>query len=305
MTTQYFLAATLSWIDPRTALPEVDVGGEPPATITKADVKSAKFCRFANLMELHLQTNGGGHVMDGSIAGDSGLFFANSFLNTTPVQVGRIGRKKEKTGGGLSFQQLVGCRTEAPEKIAQTIGGSIGRKIGGTNSTAEHLGKLVGRELGEWAQAFPPIWSEIEAFVTIGDPVATLMERYQSGKTRRDMALPTTGGPRAGVVKHSLFPSLSFYVSGLVASPDDAVVLGRVDPTTGYLRQGDGNRGSYDGVPRLRSWQGGGGWGSMNADGRGHYYGNPWSMTSPAGSLKQGLAGLMAAGSLNQTPVGY
>jgi hypothetical protein len=247
---RYLLATTLSWIDPRSGLPEVDKAGEPPTTISKDQVKGKKLYRFAHLLEIKLQFQNG-RVVDGEFTADSGLTVGTSFLGTAPAQVGNIGRKKLAEENALVFRQVVGCRTEAPEKI----GGTVGEVFGGL------LGRRIGREIAESVKAFPPIWTELEARV------------------------PKDGGePLIHLTIYSLFPSVSFYSAGVVASNGASTVLKRPNS-------------SYDGVPNLQKWEKSAGWGMLALRTKsGPQIGNPWGMTSPAG---------WGSGSINAVPVGY
>ena len=173
--------ATLSWIDPRTGLPEVDKMGEPGANINRALIVGQSAYRFSNFLNVTV-TSADGWIIDRRIEADSGMYRSPSFLRIQSAPVGNIGQYSLSMGSAAVFRQLVGCRTVSPETIGGTVGGIIGGPIG------ERLGK----EAAELMTAFPPIWTEIE------------MTIYADGNWTHQL------------IQHSIFPSVSFYAINAV-----------------------------------------------------------------------------------------
>lgn len=245
--------AALSWIDPKTGLPEVDEGGHPGQSVTRSKILGEKAYRFSNFLEAWIETDESGKKIVGSgIGSDSGMYRSPSFAGCSSVPIGKIGRYERVEGDVAIFRQVVGCRTASPEKIGTGggavvgLGGSVAIGIwvigtGGWGLVALGiggglLGGLTGKETAEAVTAFPPIWSEIE------------VEIRADGRT----------GER--LIAQSLFPSCTFYYR----SPE----------------AGDGVytvRGHYDAVPALGRWKDHG-WGDVASPRNGATSGNPWHM---------------------------
>ena len=182
-----FTVASLSWIDPM-RLPERGVietdRGAPGRTLTKSDAKESRVCRFSNVLEGVVAFEGD-RVTAKAFGPDSGLHMRPSFRGTMP-QSFPTRRQIIDLPDGVEFRQLVGCRTQAPELTAAEVGGvggllaRINRKLG---RAGEQLGKMIVR-LGP---IFPPIWTELSLIIKVD------------------------GTRSASVVRHSLFPSMSFY----------------------------------------------------------------------------------------------
>jgi hypothetical protein len=168
--------ATLSWIDPRTGLPEVDKAGDPGAKISRAVITGRMAYRFSNFLNVTV-TASEGQVISRRIEPDSGMYRSPSFLDIPSAPVGNLGKYSVSMGSAAVFRQVVGCRTVSPETIGGTVGGILGGPIG------ERLGK----EAAEYMSAFPPIWTEIEITV------------YADGNWTHQL------------VQHSIFPSVSYY----------------------------------------------------------------------------------------------
>ena len=168
--------ATLSWIDPRTGLPEVDKAGEPGAKINRALITGRSAYRFSSFLNVTV-TSIDGLIISRRIEADSGMYRSPSFLGIQSDPVGNIGQYSLSMGSAAVFRQLVGCRTVSPETIGGTVGGIIGGPIG----------QRLGKEAAEYVTAFPPIWTEIE------------MTIYADGNWTHQL------------IQHSIFPSVSFY----------------------------------------------------------------------------------------------
>jgi hypothetical protein len=277
--------ATFSWIDPKTGLPEVDKKGEPPAKIKRSDIMAGLLYRFSNFLEGEITVGPTGSIVRAAFTKDSDMYRGPSFAGLNSAPVGNIGRTVTTTTQAATFRQLVGCRTESPEKIGAgagavvgggvgvyagikagalvgSVGGPVGAFIGAV--TLGTVGYFAGREVAEFATAFPPIWTELE------------------------LTIAADGSVKGRVLSHSLFPSNSFYMiqgSRWDSSGDDD-----------YIRTGS----SYDGDQvRLKSWKDNG-WGASKGTGArsGPTSGNPWGKSDPSKVLGTGEVPF-------PTPAGY
>jgi hypothetical protein len=188
--------ATLSWIDLRSGLPEFD--WRPPPDQTNADqIRHAKICRFSNLLEVKAIVDTKDRAILSVTTNNSAMFMRPSFLGTRPAVVGSNRRfHREETGGRMTtvrISQVVGCRTRAPEKIANTLEKLV------SPPPLPNSGEEIVEALG---LVYPPIWTELAITIT---------------------ADARTG---ASLIGHSLFPSMSYYVDAdgsdryLKRSPD-------------------------------------------------------------------------------------
>lgn len=221
--------ATLSWIDPKSGLPEVDYAGEPGREIDKETVVGKEAYRFANFLNVTV-TAEKDKILSHCIEPDSGMYRRPSWLNIESHPVGQIGQYSVSLGRSVVFRQLVGCRTVAPEKVGEAVGFLLGCR----------LGRRLGRQWAASVLTFPPIWTEIE------------------------MTVNADGTWSQQLVRHSLFPSVSFYV---------------INAKSEFTRTG----ASYDGVPSLKIWQTRG-WGAVMPSTGGPTAGNPWGLTAPTAS---------------------
>lgn len=92
----------------------------------------------------------------------------------------------------MTFRQLVGCRTQSPERIAEGVGGVAGAAEGSSFGIWGVVGgwlggRRIGREVIEEFMVFPPIWSELS------------------------LTIHADGSSDQQLDRHSLFPSLCFY----------------------------------------------------------------------------------------------
>jgi hypothetical protein len=235
--------ATMSWIDPRTGLPEVDDGSDPGATSTRAVVVGRKAYRFSNLLEAWVR------VADGVIIGHgftstSDMYRSPSFLRIPSQPIGIV-RKIELIANGVRFRQLVGCRTQSPEVIGRGVGAGVGAGVGSIlgplgAAAGGYVGEKVGEKAAGKAKGFPPIWTELE------------------------LTLWSDGTGDAKLIRHSLFPSLSYYTQQTLLPP------GPYLSSTGQADNYNRVEGSYDGMPHYLDWLDKG-WGG----------GNPWNYPKP------------------------
>lgn len=265
----FAITASFSWINPKTGLPEVDKGGEPGSVIGLDEVFAGKKYRFSNYLEAVVDIDDQHGIINAAFGEKSGMYRGPSFLRLDSAPVGAIGRSVSRTQQEAVFRQLVGCRTESPEKIGSGVGTAVGVGAGVAGVAAgAKLGVLAGawagpagmfigavaigtvgyfggREVAEFASAFPPIWTELE------------------------LVVKADGSVRSALVSHSLFPSNTFYCG----EPRRALAA----PARTLRQQGL----SYDGDGvRLKDWKARG-WGMSSARRSGATAGNPWGMADP------------------------
>ena len=274
---------SFSWISPKTGLPEVDKGGEPGERIDAAEIALGKKYRFSNFLEVVVDIDDRNGITRGAFTSRSGMYRGPSFLGLSSAPVGKVGRSMSLTRQSASFRQLVGCRTESPEKIGATVGagvaggaavlagvklgalaggwaGPVGMFVGAVALGA--VGYFTGREVAELATAFPPIWTELE------------------------LTVMADGSVKPALLSYSLFPSNTFYK---IESPHALA-----DPAKRYRQVGP----SYDGDGvRLKRWKGDG-WGLSSNVRDGPTAGNPWGMKDPGPEL--GSASVQ-----REVPTGY
>ena len=173
MQTYTYAIATLSWIDPRTGLPEVDEGGDPGDAIVRTSIMANKGYRFANFLEatVNLVNIGTGPRAMGHVGytSDCGIYRAPSFLDfpsyAYPIKL----FEPTYTDEGIEFRQIVGARTQSAELAASK------------------LGPIPAGPIAQYLFPFPPIWSDLKLII-----------RYDGTYTGELSA-------------YSLFPSLTYY----------------------------------------------------------------------------------------------
>ena len=236
-----YSAAALSWIDPAAKLPEYDGANGPDDPLTAAGVIQTKNCRFAHLLVCQITLNDSGNIVGHSIVSPSGLHTRLSAFDTAPQRYAVRTDISKFNSQSATFVQTVGCRTQAPEVVGgragEEIGGAVGAGINpGLMSPGRKVGRVLGKLLTEKVLVFPPIWTTLAITIT------------------------SDGLCYGQVTAHSLFPSVSFYLT-------DRQTMSRQDQSVSFLWN---KIGGYDGVPNLDSWQQQG-WGK----------GNPWRVNHP------------------------
>jgi outer membrane lipoprotein SlyB len=194
-----YTAATCSWINPSTGLPENDhpVVERQKARSFLTGSMGFRFCNFADVF-VDWDTNRKSLVASG-FRSQSGVYRAPSFLRI-PSHAFRVQQTITRKANCVEFVQVAGARTVSAE-----VGGTAGGALGGAGLGAlvgtflpgigtlggAALGALVGTPTGEvvahQVMNFPPIWSKLK--IVISD----------------------NGQSSASVVQHSFFPSLTFY----------------------------------------------------------------------------------------------
>ncbi len=241
-TTYFRSIASMSWIDPRTGLPEVDEGGHPGDHPWRSTILGEKVYRFANFLEAFITMNDHGDVIGHGFSSttsrgkSNGMYRSPSFLHI-PSEPFDSKQSIHIGSEPVRFVQLVGCCTRSPEVIGKVVGSLVTPPI----LPIPIVGGYVGGKVAHAVKSFPPIWTELELCI------------YKDGTI--------TGA----VLKHSLFPSHSFYIQDFdfnsAMNPDVYSVFSR-----------------YDGMPNYQKWYDYG-WGPLKGGGAGPREGNPWDYT--------------------------
>jgi hypothetical protein len=185
ITTITFAAASCSWIDPATGLPEVDVNRVTWDSAERSFFVGNNGYRFCNFMEVSAQADFGARLIATPLfTADSKMYRGPSFARI-PSHAFSIQQEVFTESDAVRFTQVVGARTVSPEVIGGLVGGVAGA-IGGIFGGI--VGDRVGREVAHRAKGFPPIWSKIQIRI------------YYDGRME------------AQLLQHSLFPSLTYYI---------------------------------------------------------------------------------------------
>lgn len=231
-------AATVSWIDPATKLPEVDKVKPTDPIKTRSFLTGDQGFRFCNFIEAFVSYDTVARritASDFTLA--SKLYRAPSYLDI-PSHVFEKKTTKVSGADGVTFTQIVGARTESPEVIGGTVGGLMGGPILGP------ITRKVGEKVAHAVTGFPPIWSELR------------MKIFNDGRVQVDL------------LRYSLFPSLTFYKLRLDAAGKPTTNYDRFNVTLTDV--------FYDAVPNLDKWKEKG-WGPIKGTtATGPTEGNPW-----------------------------
>ena len=249
-----FAAATCSWIDPTTGLPEVDKVRVTTSTTTRSFLTGNSGYRFCNFLEVSVDADTSKRlIVTRAFTRSSVMYRGPSYLNI-PSHAFDIKQDIYDEPDAVRFTQVTGARTVSPEVLG-TGGGLVGGIIlGGVIGSAvpvvgTALGAIAGGAIGIFTGeiglrqfvAFPPIWSKVQIRV------------YKDGRTE------------AQLLQHSIFPSLTFFRQ-----------------VGGNFERADASSGSafYDATKekQLPDWQSHG-WGSLDSKSTsGPCSGNPWGL---------------------------
>lgn len=235
-------AATVSWIDPATGLPEVDNIRPIDPTTTRAFLTGDSGYRFCNFIDIWADYDTVGRSIIGhGFTAASKLYRAPSFAHI-PSHVFPVRQNIEVGREPITFTQIVGARTESPEVIGGAVGGVVGGAAGGP--IGGEVGHRIGRRAARAIKGFPPIWSELR------------LQLFNDGRTEIDL------------LRHSYFPSLTFYKVRLGASGTQTSDYDRANVTSGAQ--------FYDAIQNLEHWKRNG-WDPLCGGGApGPTDGNPW-----------------------------
>jgi hypothetical protein len=129
--TIYRSIASMSWINPITGLPEVDVGGDPGDHPWRNTILGEKVYRFAHLLEAYINVDsndkivGQGFSSSTSNGKGNGMYRSPSYMKI-PSQSLTSKNSIHPGGDFVRFVQLVGCSTKSPETIGTVAGGALG-----------------------------------------------------------------------------------------------------------------------------------------------------------------------------------
>jgi hypothetical protein len=249
--------ASLSWIDPRlydeSSLPEVDHNGDPGDVVDRSLIIGAKAYRFANFLEASITVDGD-DIIQGSFTPASTMYSNRSYRGIMP-QMFEQQSEVIPLGDAARFRQTVGCKTISPETIGaltsvRTIFGALGVPRGwegafGTSGAANAAAD-AGWAAAEQIRVFPPIHTQLE------------------------ITLYNDGSFSGQLLRHSLFPSLSFYTQ-FYSLEALRVNVARFQKVSGY-----------DARSSLDEWRKRG-WGPIlpSAASSGPVAGNPWRIVDP------------------------
>lgn len=177
-----YSVAALSWIDPRSHLPVTDGLGNPGRSILRQLIVGRNRYRFANFLEAFVEVNAAGKITKYGFTHDSKMYYSHSAFGTKPFIYPRVSQSVF-AANKVTFTQLVGCRTEAPEKAGEFFGGIASIPSGLPIIVSRKAGRFVAGKV----QSFPPIWSDLE------------------------LVINANGQHHFRVIRHSLFPSMSTY----------------------------------------------------------------------------------------------
>jgi hypothetical protein len=262
--------ATMSWIDPNVAewerakkarLPEFDKMGEPSKTVRRDAIRGGLLYRFANFLEVYVAAI----PTKGKIwIGDYG------FTSSSGLYLG-------VSFAGLPSQPFqVKQFVEDSDESHITFRQIVGARTQSPEALAGLVGGKVAEGITELLLSFPPIWTDLRLRVF------------------RD------GFYEAQVIRHSLFPSMSFYEGHIFALETSGSVLVQVERMgIRATRRADGvlthesrtlaapimvaddglhhRVSTYNGVPNYMEWRRRG-WGKLkDQDKKGPVGGNPWA----------------------------
>ena len=210
-------AGSVSWIDQNSPAGSGATGvsdPQPAAQISEGFMLRTgnEAFRFSNYLRAWITTEDGKTVKSQGLDGKSGMYRAPSFgsISSEPYPTTTTDTKKSRADGVeyIEFIQTTGARTRSHESFGTIVGAvagglvgaaagaKIGAKIGAIGGPKGFvaglvIGAVVGGVIGLWAARklfnFPPIWTVIALRLHADEKV------------------------ECELVKHSLFPSVSFY----------------------------------------------------------------------------------------------
>lgn len=281
---KYMTAATVSWIDPATGLPEVDTQPVVSPTVNRAFLVGSQGFRFTNFVEAFADIDQRAKRIVGSgFTVQSGMYRGPSYLRI-PSHAFFVDQRASQPAifregaERVTLTQTVGARTVSPEMLGGVGGAVAGAAAGAAAGTfvfpaigtaigalaGAAIGAISGEIVGHQVIGFPPIWTTIE------------------------VEIPFEGPAVARLLYHSLFPSMTFYVQPGEAPPPGLsrtappVAAAASAPFAGPLEIApvNGAGATYYNATKdveLPAWQERG-WGKLNRGGSGPTAGNPWSI---------------------------
>lgn len=235
-------AATVSWIDPATELPEVDnIKPNGPTTTRQFLTGSAGF-RFCNFIEAWVSYDTAVRAVTGYGFNEatSKIYRAPSFAKI-PSHVFPRRPDVSVARDAVTFTQIIGARTQSPEVIGGAVGAGVGAGFGPVGGV---VGGYVGEKVAHKVTGFPPIWSQLR------------LKIFNDGRFE------------VHLLQHSLFPSLTLY----------KVRLDGANQSNNYDRVDIVGASYYNAVPSLEKWKKEG-WGPVRGGPiSGPTAGSPWGV---------------------------
>lgn len=269
-------AATCSWIDPATGLPETDtqVIVDPTTSLGfLTGISGYRFCNFLSVWaEVNTDTK---RILKSGFDTSCGIYRGPSYAGI-PSHAFMVKRETLIDPDGLRFTQVVGARTVSPEVVgagAGIVGGAvaggvigsvvpvIGTAIGAIAGGV--IGLFAGEAIAHQAIGFPPIWTKVQ------------------------IRIKSDGQVEALLLQHSLFPSMTFYQRAL--HPANS----RPSRVFSLVAQPPSGAGYYNATKdvELSAWQARG-WGKMTATNMvGPCDGNPWGIQKGVFGLENSIPG--------------
>jgi hypothetical protein len=181
--------ATVSWIDARTGLPEVDKISYTYDKSTRANLTANSGYRFCNFLDVFIELAPDNRsIVRHGFYPESGIYRGPSFAN---IPSHAFTNKQFVTVGAdaVTFRQVIGARTVSPEVIGRRSGLVAGLLWGGpfgliASAVAGYYG---GETVAHQITGFPTIWSILE------------------------IRLSSSGDAAGKLAQHSIFPSLTYY----------------------------------------------------------------------------------------------
>ena len=269
-------AATCSWIDPATGLPETDkqIIADPTTNLGFLTGNCGyRFCNYLSVWaEIDIVAK---RVQKSGFEASSGMYRGPSYAGI-PSHGFMLQQACFVEKDGLRFTQVVGARTVSPEVVGATSGVLVGAIAGGAVGSAVPIigtaigaiaGGLVGLFAGEGVAhkliGFPPIWTKIQIQI------------------RND------GGIETELLQHSLFPSMTFYARELNRPGS------RPSRVFNLVCQAPAGASFYNATKdvELPAWQARG-WGKLlSTSQRGPTDGNPWAIEKGVFGLENSIPG--------------
>jgi hypothetical protein len=269
-------AATCSWIDPATGLPETDTQVIVDPTTSLGFLTGNRGYRFCNFMSVWAEVNTATQrIQRSGFNAFSDIYRGPSYANI-PSHAFMVQQASFVEADGMRFTQVVGARTVSPEVVGAAGGVVVGAVAGGVIGSVVPVigtaigavaGGLIGMFAGEGvahqAIGFPPIWTKVQ------------------------IRMGHDGSVKAELLQHSLFPSMTFYERQLHLPGS------RASRVFCLVSQAPAGAGYYNATKdvQLPAWQARG-WGKLPATSLpGPTDGNPWAIEKGVFGLTSSIPG--------------
>ena len=267
-------AATCSWIDPVTGLPETDtqVIADPATNLGFLTGNRAyRFCNFISVWaEIDIAAK---RVQKFGFDTASGMYRGPSYAGI-PSHAFMVQRDSFLEKDGVRFTQVVGARTVSPEVVGAGGGVLAGVITGGAIGSAV---PIIGTAIGAFAGGVIGLFAgEAVAHQTIGFPPIW---------TKIQIRLRIDGSVEAKLLQHSLFPSMTFYARELHRPGS------RSSRVFNLVSQAPAGASYYNATKdvQLPAWQARG-WGKLTPTALpGPADGNPWAIEKGVFGLENSI----------------